>query len=142
MERRIKIGLIFCFALFSGLLIFTAISHSDMFGRRDSGFIEGPTLLYPTTNDIDLTGKDNLEFRWERTELVATRYFNFKLYKGNDISESNLILKQQFDTEAYPIKIPASQFEAGQTYTWVLVQVFLSGEKSDRAFSSFTVIKK
>ncbi|MDD5044070.1 MAG: hypothetical protein PHU91_04105 [Candidatus Omnitrophica bacterium] len=142
MPRKIKIAVLFYSVLFLSVFFFSSLSYAQMMGRRSIGFFPAPTLLYPTTGNIDLSGKESLEFRWERLDLANTRYFYFKLYKGYDTTEASLILKQQSDKSVYPIQIPASQFEAGQTYTWVLQQVFLSGDKSDRAFSSFTITSK
>jgi hypothetical protein len=102
----------------------------------------GPKLLSLVTDDIDLSGKENLEFKWMMDGLAKTDYFDFRLYKGYATTAANLIFKQRFSVHEYPIKIPASQFEAGRVYTWVLVQVFLGGEKSDKSFSAFKIIKK
>lgn len=99
-------------------------------------------LFSPVTEDIDLNGKVTLEFKWWRVELPWTDRFIFKLYKGYNTTASNLILKQEYSWTEYPIKIPASQFEENQVYTWVLVQVFNGGRKSDKSFSSFKIIKK
>jgi len=141
-EHRIKIRLLFCFVLFLIFLGFSSTSYGQAFGRRDYGFIDGPTLLYPTAGNIDLTGKENLEFRWETSDVAGTDYFDFKLYKGSGTSESDIVFQQKFSTEEYPVKIPASLFEVGQEYTWYLRQVFTSGQKSEVSYSSFTIKKK
>lgn len=118
-----------------------SVSFGDVFGHRSFGSMPGPTLLYPTT-EVSLTGKDALQFRWERTNLISTRYFIFKLYKGYNTTQENLLKRQNYFTSEYPITIPASEFEVGQVYTWVLTQVFMDGEKSDRSFVSFKVVSK
>lgn len=102
----------------------------------------GPMLLRPTTDDIDLSGKDSLEFRWRRGDEIRTDHYEFRLYKGYKTDKSTLILKQDFSPGTFPISIPAAQFESGEVYTWSLTQVFLGGRKSDASFSSFKIIDK
>lgn len=130
-----------CFVSFS---VFYSISYAGMgiFGRGSLDFMPGPRLLSPLTDDIDLSGKENLEFKWMTGDLIRTDYFDFRLYKGYNTTARNLIFKQRFSVHEYPIKIPASQFKPGQVYTWVLVQVFIGGQKSDKSFSSFKITKK
>lgn len=142
MERERMSVAIFCLALFFILSFFVCASYSSMLGSRIYDLIPGPDLLYPTTDDIDLSGKDYLEFRWRKANLVQTDYYDFRLYKGYNAIAANLISKQKFSTDIYPIQIQSSMFEVDQVYTWVLVQVFLSGQKSDRSSSSFKIIKK
>jgi len=101
-----------------------------------------PFLLSPSSDNVDLSGKSNLTFQWERSQLYLTSYFDFKVYKGYITSQDNLIFKKQLDAYDYPASVPSSYFEAGQTYTWTLVQVFSSGVKSERAFDSFRISKK
>ena len=137
---RIKVTAILCAALLS--IIAFSVSYGWTGGRGELSSMPGPYLLSPTTDNIDLSARDHLEFKWERTDLVRTGHFDFRLYKGYDTTEKNLILKRQFTPDEYPIKVPASQFEAGQTYTWVLIQVFLDGQKSDSSYSPFKIIKK
>ena len=108
---------------------------------REFDSIPGPELSYPVTDNISLEGKDFLEFRWKRFNITRIDYFEFKLYKGYKTVESTLIFKQRFPGEMYPIRIPAGQFETNQVYTWSLRQAFMNGEKSDRSFSSFKIIK-
>lgn len=140
MKQRLKLAILLVF--FVVLLVFssTAYSRSLIFDTDD--FAPAPTLLYPTADDIVLTGKEYLEFRWERVNPVTTDHFNFKLYKGYNTTADNLVFKQEFVADVYPIKLPVSQFEEGQVYTWVLVQVFLEGKKSDKGHSSFKIAKK
>jgi len=104
--------------------------------------ISGPTLLYPITDNIVLSGKDYLEFKWIRYYFVQTEYFDFRLYKGYNTIAANLIFKQKFTSNEYPISIPKALFEENQVYTWVLVLLFYDGRKSDKSFSSFKIIKK
>lgn len=144
--KHIKYGVIattiICLGVF---LFFPAFIRGSYCGMRiggGSGYIPAEVLLYPTTDDIDLSGKDSLEFRWIRTDLAVTDYFDLRLYKGYDTVESNLIFKKQFSSSIYPIEIPASLFEKGQVYSWVLRQVLYDGRKGDKSFSSFKIINK
>lgn len=139
---RLKTGSLSYFAVCVILLLCAPAAYGWPLENRGLDFHPGATLLYPTTDNIDLTGKEYLEFKWERFHLVQTDYFDFRLYKGYQTTASNLILKQRFSPAEYPIKVAASMFEQGQVYSWVLVQVFNSGQKSDRSFSSFKIIKK
>ncbi len=142
MWHRIILASLICLGLSLIPFVLTAKSYSRNIIGNGSEFSPGPKLLYPTTDDIDLSGKDYLEFRWERTDLTMTDYYDFRLYKGYNNIAQNLILKQRFPSDKYLIRIPASQFDKGQVYTWVLVQVFLGGNKSGKSYSSFKIIKK
>lgn len=112
-------------------------SGSDVFNNPS-----GPMLLYPVTSDIDLTGKKVLAFKWRRYDLGNIREYDFRLYKGYDTTEAGLILKKKFSVDEYPIELPVAQFELNQVYTWVLTETLDNGQKSDRSFSSFKIIKK
>jgi len=142
MKKRIGIATIIYLTAFLVLSVFISSSYSGV--RLGAGFepVPGEKLLYPTTNDISLTGKDYLEFRWLRTDLEKTDYFDFRLYKGYNTVESSRIFKKRFSSDVYPIEIPASLFEKGQVYSWVLVQVFYDGRKGDKSASSFKIINK
>jgi hypothetical protein len=140
--RRIVIRPVICIAITLAVFVLFSGVYNPVFAVKRNDFIPGEWLLYPVTDHIDLSGKDCLEFKWIRTDLVMTDHFDFRLYKGYNTLESNLILKKEFSTDIYPIQIPASQFEKNQVYTWVLVQVLFDGRKGDKAFSSFKIINK
>ena len=112
------------------------------FPRGVPGFVPGPTLLYPTSEHIKLSGKDDLEFRWERTDLIETDHFIFKLYKGYNMSEPGMVVRIDFGVDTYPIKVSVQKLEINQVYTWSLQQVLLGGLKSDRSFSTFKITEK
>jgi len=142
MKYGMRIGVIFYLAVF---LVLPALIN-DSYGGSHIGvgdeYVPAEVLLYPTTDDINLSGKNYLEFRWIRTDLARTDYFDFRLYKGYNTVQSSLIFKKQFSSNVFPIEIPASLFENGQVYSWVLVQVFFDGRKGDKSFSSFKIINK
>ncbi len=102
----------------------------------------GPTLLYPVTDHIDLTGKEFLEFKWERTDTLSIREYDFRLYRGYATTQASLMLKKKVPVDDYPITVASKELDLGQVYTWVLVEIFDSGIKSDRSSSSFKIIKK
>jgi hypothetical protein len=106
-----------------------------------SDFQPGPLLLYPLGREVDLSGADSLEFKWER-DAVDTSYFIFRLYKGYGMYESNLILKEEVTSSRISTRVKSDVFENGQVYTWSLVRVVFTGNKTDKSFSSFKVIKK
>ena len=140
MWLTVKKSVYVCGAVF----IIAAFFARPAYCAKNTGFYyeAGPMLLSPVTENIVLTGKEFLEFKWWRVELVWTDHMIFKLYKGYNTTLPNLILKKEAGAFDYPIKIPASQFEENQVYTWVIQQVFTGGRKSDKSFSSFTIIKK
>lgn len=105
-------------------------------------YLAPPRLIYPILDKVDLRGKDNLEFQWGNNDRADIDHFNFKLYKGYNTYQDNLILKKQVPSNAGTLKVEANTFEDNQVYTWVLIQVALGGNKSEPSFVSFRVIKK
>ncbi len=104
-------------------------------------FLPAPWLLQPAGDSVDLKAKDFLEFKWKPDLSVNTDYYDFRLYKGYAMLASTLILKQRVDANESSFKIAAATFENGQVYTWSLRRIILTGEKSDKSFSSFKVAK-
>ncbi|MFA5411410.1 MAG: hypothetical protein WC321_06115 [Candidatus Omnitrophota bacterium] len=126
--------------ILSAIFFFWAFSSADLIRVELGGSSSsGPRLLYPVTDNISAPAGGFLEFRWERNYLVKTRYYIFKLYKGYDTTASGLILNQQVRVDEYPFRLPAGQFADGRVYTWVLIQVFYNGKKSDKSSASFKI---
>jgi hypothetical protein len=100
-----------------------------------------PRLLNPILEKVVLSGKVNLDFEWEISNIVAIDHCEFKLYKGYDMYAANLILKEKIPSPQAAIKISSGLFENNQVYTWSVKQVNLAGQKSDPSFCSFKVIK-
>ena len=101
-----------------------------------------PELISPTSDVIDLKGKDALEFKWLIRNPVFIDYTDLRLYKTYNTYANNLIFKTRIPsgaTNTYSIK--ADTFQSGQVYTCVLKTVSLGGEKSDFVYTSFKVIK-
>jgi len=135
---KIKIGL----GVF--LILFIAI-HSTSFAFGFGRALEqppSPDLVRPYGEKVDLTGKDSLEFKWEIDDLMGISYCEFRLYKGYNMYEGNLVYKEQVQAPNHVVNVKAGLFIDGQSYTWYVYEVNLAGIKSDKAFSSFEVIKK
>lgn len=102
-----------------------------------------PRLLYPVGEEVVLTGKEFLEFRWQRySYFPVIDYYDFRLYKGYNMTAANIIVKKRLERTEYSIKVSAGLFEDNQVYTWTLRQVNSRQEKSELAYNSFKVIKK
>jgi len=103
----------------------------------------GPDLIYPVTEDIDLTAKDYLEFKWRNSNFFSfTRYYDLRLYEGYNTTESSRILKEHINLQDYPFRVDARELQKDKVYTWVLIQVLNDGRKSDKSFASFKIIRK
>ena len=100
-----------------------------------------PRLLYPINDKVILTGKDPLEFRW-MNNFMGIDHFIIKIYKGYNMYESFLVYKQKLPMDTSSIKIKSDFFVDGQVYTWSLIQVSLTGQKSDQSFNSFRINKR
>jgi len=134
-----------CFCLLIAVTAFCQFLLASNLSFDIGGFnrsFPGPDLFYPITDDIDLKGSAYLEFKWRRSDFAYTRSYDFRLYRGYQTLADNLILKKSIPVEEYPLNISSGEFETGQVYTWVLIQVLNDGRKSDRSFSSFRIIKK
>lgn len=125
-----------------GLLLASESFAGHMGLRYFDDFVPQPVLLEPTRETVDLTGREWLDFKWSPHEQARgfRDYYDFRLYKGYDMLESTLIMKQKVDPTSNGIRLPASMFEAGQVYTWSLRQVYDGYRKSNRSYQSFRVI--
>lgn len=145
MKDRINIRGVFFLLFLTVFSISYPVCYCSGFGEtRGFGYsMPGAKLLYPVTDNIDLHSQPFLEFRWERTDLISIDYYEFKLYKGYNTVGDSLLVKKELSTDDYPFRLDVSNLiEVNQAYTWSLVQVYNSGRKSDKTFSSFKIIKK
>ena len=132
-----------------GLLILSSTSNASYIrvstGRSiDRSYVPQVRLIRPTGEKVSLQGQDSLEFVWSRHEgrrLGGSRYYDFRLYKGLDMVQATLMLKERVPGNTRSISISADTFENGGTYTWSIRLVYKGIGKSDRSFSSFTVKK-
>lgn len=132
--------------IFAVVLMVFAFPVGQGFGRSLDGEeqVPSPQLVRPTSETVDISGKDSLEFKWLTNVAMFTKgrqYYDFRLYKGYQMLESTLIYKERLSDSTNHIIINTSTFENGQIYTWSLRQVF-GVAKSDRSHVSFKVIKK
>jgi hypothetical protein len=78
-----------------------------------------PHLVYPVSEKVILSG-DYLEFKWWNTFRGIGRY-EFRLYRGYEMYQPNLMEKQILSFNASSIKISSDKFENNQVYTWSLI---------------------
>lgn len=127
------------------ICLWAPIAMPRMMGRGMTGSEEvpEPVLLSPTTESVDITGKDSLEFKWSPHEGTRSfrRFYDFRLYEGSNLVESALIYKEQIPPEQYAKSLPSNTFENGKVYTWTLRQVYDEGRKSLRSHNAFKVTK-
>ena len=121
-----------------------SLSNSYMLGRDVfSENIPQPILKEPVTDKVDLSGKSELIFKWSPHEgdISRRKYYDFRLYDGYQMIESNLILQNNIPPNQHEFAVSADTFKLNQVYTWSLRQTYRSG-KSQRSTSSFTVTSK
>ena len=113
-------------------------------GGMGNEFVPEPRLLSPTGEEVDLTGRDSLEFRWSPHEGSPTGrdYYDFRLYKEYDMLESTLVFKQRVGPRESSIVLKSEMFASGAVYTWSLRQVYTGSVKSKKVFQSFRIIKR
>ena len=103
-------------------------------------FVPQPRLLQPTTEEVDLAGKRVLNFSWSPHEgdIMQRVYYDFRIYKGYETVESNLIYNKEVPPNIYNIDVSSGMFETGKIYTWSVRQAY-NNSKSHRSYSSFKV---
>lgn len=88
-------------------------------GRRiEPGRINtAPQLVAP--GDVAVPRDGELEFRWRgNADRTVLSHYEFRLYKGPQSYEPHLILKREIADGSESLRLPASTFEPGQTYSW------------------------
>ncbi|MDP8260756.1 MAG: hypothetical protein P9M01_00240 [Candidatus Kappaea frigidicola] len=140
-KRRAVNKLLLCAFVVISICIFFIISVGDS-GVFLSNRIPQPKIFYPRSENVDIAQKDSLEFKWSSLVGSSTdrRYYDFRLYKGYDITTDNLIYKKEVSPFKSKWNVEANLFQNGQVYTWTLRQVYISG-KSDRSINSFKIHK-
>jgi hypothetical protein len=132
------------------IVLIVVLLFAPFFAFADMGsegvnadFVPQPAMLKPY-NDVDLSGKNELEFSWSPYEgsRMDRQYYEFKLYKGYQTVEKTLIFEKEVDPNFSGIKIDAGMFEIGQVYTWTLRQAYNSIRKSQKSHAIFKVIKR
>lgn len=136
MERTLKIlVLLFVLAVF--------LPAGNISYLSAGGFSPEPRLVSPMKSEVDLTGKKTLTFSWSSSgSFSASRnYFDFKVFKGRQTYEKNLVFRKRLPANVYSIELDSALFENGQTYTWTLRQSLFGQAPSDDSYNSFTVRK-
>jgi hypothetical protein len=136
--KRIAIIMVLIFS-FSAPCLASSIGFS--FQDQGYNFVAEPRLRSPIYDSVTISNDEPVEFSWWN-DVMNTRGFILKLYKGYNMYADNLILKEDLPAGADSFKIKTDLFEEGQVYTWSLIRVSLAGYKSDKSFNSFKVIKK
>jgi len=131
---------VFSLILTPTILYATTIGFGGMRGEFEED-VSQPRIISPG-DKVDLTGKDTLEFRWYsymRSTSMNGGYFDLRIFKGTDMYESNMILKQQVDYTKDRVEVDAKLFEPGQVYSWELRFVKYDLKKSDWVYETFRV---
>jgi len=116
---------------------------TGLFGSRGIGDAPpSPRLLAPIKEQIDLAGRDVLEFQWSTSDYIGTGQYQFRLYKGYNRNSGNLVFEQDCDGSTGSVEVKASTFDSGQVYTWVIRRITIGGGKSDPVSSSFQITGK
>lgn len=132
-----------CFIVLS--LIFLTTGNSFALNPSEVlGYVPQPKLIEPTGEQVDLTGKVGLTFSWGKHIGMngLGKYYDFKLYKGTDIVEANLIFKERVTGDKYKLVLPVKIFEDKALYTWSLKLCYKIRGKSTRSLAAFQVVKK
>ena len=113
--------------------------------RATMGYVPEPRLLNPMDETVDLSAREELQFKWSIHEARnlggGRRYYEFRLYKGSEMLESTLIFKENIHGDRDSAVLDSGIFEDGAVYTWSLKQCYKGVGKSKRSFHSFKVIK-
>ena len=129
-------------------LIFVLLSlhlglDADAFyaGRKRATRFPAPRIISPVKEEVDLSEKDKLVFKWgpHRGGTVALIYFDFRIYKGYDMTEPHLIYKERLPARQNHIEISADTFDSGETYTWSIRYKNKDGTDSSRNYHSFSI---
>lgn len=106
-------------------------------------YIPNPRLISPASDEVVLTGKSALEFRWSTHEglQASRRYYEFRLYDGGTFNESALILKKDLSGKDRDLEVDTKLFKDGHLYTWSLRLAYKGVGRSSRSTLSFKVTK-
>lgn len=107
-------------------------------------YVPPPVLLQPRSGEVDLTGKEFLEFKWSPHEGAGgfRDYYDFRIYNGYQTVEETVFFKEKLSPDTYQYNIKAEKFRDGAVYTWTMRQVYTDGRKSPLVHNSFKIIKQ
>jgi hypothetical protein len=144
MWKRLYLTTLVSAAAFMALAVCAAaqMNRAD-FDIGESDYIAPPRLITPSTDVVDLSGKDCLEFSWSSHEGDPIRrdHYDLRIYKGYQAYGQYRIYKELLPPRQWSVCVSADMFEDGSAYTIALRQVY-SGVKSKRTLQSFKVIKR
>ncbi len=145
--KRMKNRLLFITVLSATAVISLTVCALAQMSRAEfdigeSSYIPPPRLIAPSTDVVDLSGQDCLEFKWSPHEGNPTKrdHYDLRLYKGYQAYGQYRIYKTFLPPRQWSLCLSADMFEDGGVYTCTLRQAY-SGVKSKRTFQSFKVIK-
>lgn len=135
------------------LLIIFLLAATSVFADRNrigriksvTPYVAEPRLMAPTAEEVNLSGKDTIEFKWYpygSYYSAAGGYYDFRIYKGYNMFKDALIFREKIPFNTYYIKVKTDLFLDGEVYTWAVRQVRYDLRKSDWSFNSFKAIKK
>lgn len=125
-------------------LIFVSFLSLPVFAqgfRGMSNVVPNPEIRYPAGEELDITGKDTVTFKWRTPGSFDIDHVNCKIYKSDITSDSNKIFSQEVDPFQSEVDIKTDLFQNGERYTIVLQSISQEGFKSDKVFNSFVVKK-
>jgi len=125
------------------LIAATAASAQMMLTDQDPQYVPVPRLLYPASDEVVIEEGKPLVFKWSPHEKLSAsgRYYDFRLYDGYDMVQSNLIFKKRLDGDVSQYHMESGMFKEGRVYTWSLRQGYSGIGKSRRSVQSFRVVK-
>lgn len=128
--------------LFLTLFLFAQGSYISARGMGRYNDFPGPQLISPILDNIVLSVGSGVKFKWLCGRMAQIDHYEFRLYKGYEMTADTLIIKNDVKPGDCEFELPAESFEVGQFYTWSLKAVFLNGEKGDKSYNTFKIIKK
>ncbi|MEA3489666.1 MAG: hypothetical protein U9R44_04945 [Candidatus Omnitrophota bacterium] len=137
--------------LYLGIFVVSVLTAPLVFSQaiglrsgRNMDYVPEPRLISPVTQEVVLTGKEDLEFRWSPHEGRGSglrKYYDFRIYKGYEMVESTRIYRKKTPGDKDRIDVSADLFENGQIYTWSLRLGYKGIGKSTRSYQSFKTVK-
>ena len=105
-------------------------------GGRRLNEMPAPRLMEPD-DIVEMEGKTGLEFRWGNEAGGSFDHYDFRLYKGTETYEKNLILQKNIPVGQTSLTLDASAFKVGETYAWSLR--YMGSRKSMSSYSIFKI---
>jgi len=135
-----RIAVVFA-VLFLNLFLSVQSSQADARGLDPFGGFPGPQLVSPIADNIVLPAGSGVKFKW-LCGRPRIDHYEFRLYKGYAMTADTLIMKNDVKPGDCEFELPAASFDVGQAYSWSLQIVLLNGDKSDKSYNTFKIIKK